>query len=76
MVPMEMLTSMLLEPSSGSKTTTYLRAGRSRGPRSVSISSLAIIAQCPRGSSDGDRVSLAKASSFCTSSPWTLVSPV
>ena len=74
MVPMEMLTSMLLEPSSGSKHTMYLPVSL-EDARLVS-SSLATIAQRPLRSSTAQRISLASASSFCTSSPWTFVSPV
>ena len=67
MVPMEMLTSMLLEPSSGSKQTMYLPVPLST--RAVSSSSLATIAHRPDRSSTVQSTSLANASSFWTSSP-------
>jgi hypothetical protein len=66
-VPIEMLTSMLLEPSSGSKHTMYLPVALST--RACSSSSLATIAQRPERSSTVQSTSLAKASSFWTSSP-------
>ena len=67
MVPMETFVSMLLEPSRGSKSTTYFPERSQK--RASSSSSLAIIPQCPLRSSTLMRTSFAKASSFCTSSP-------
>ncbi len=75
-VPMEMFTSMFEEPSSGSKTTTYLERGSVESTLISSISSLAMAAQWRILPSDAISVSFATSSSFITRSPCTLVSPV
>src|SRR5574338_818127 len=75
-VPMETFTSMLLEPSSGSNSRTYLPAGRSGGVGTGSSSSSDARMQVrPAGCTASRMVSLAKTSRFCCSSPWMLVVP-
>ena len=77
MVPTDTLTSMLLEPSSGSVINRYLPrwcfGGIWYGP---SISSEAIPANWPDHSVCRLRISLLIRSSGCCSSPWTFVVPL
>jgi hypothetical protein len=75
-VPTAPLTSMFDEPSSGSKSTAYLPARYSVGIEMISSSSSDAMTQTrPVWFMAFLRVSLAKTSSFCCSSPWTFTAP-
>ncbi len=77
MVPTFTLTSMLEEPSSGSKTMMYLPVSTERskvtGSSSSSLTSAATESRRPRQCSSAW---LAYTSSFCCCSPCTLVCPI
>src|SRR3569832_291365 len=76
MVPTEMLTSMLLEPSSGSNSRRYLPFGYCAGMgRISSISSEAMAARWPDQLVDSIITSLDITSSFFCSSPCTFSVP-
>src|SRR5207249_5505268 len=78
MVPMETLTPMLVEPSSGSYISTYLpprRSSRIGMGIGCSSSSEATTHTRPVCSTACRTVSLANTSSFCCTSPWTLIAP-
>src|SRR6266566_9480543 len=78
MVPMETLTPMLVEPSSGSYISTYLpprRSSRTCTGIGCSSSSDATTHTRPVCSTACRTVSLANTSSFCCTSPWTLIAP-
>src|SRR5438093_13125157 len=73
MVPTEMLTSMLEEPSSGSNSSRYSPRGYWVGiGRGSSISSEARAARLPPHSLASSRISLDSTSSFFCTSPCTL----
>src|SRR5574343_260966 len=76
MVPMETLTSMFEEPSSGSKVSRYSPFGKRCGTRcGRSISSEAMAARWPPHSLASSRMSLDSTSSFFCASPCTLSLP-
>src|SRR5438876_7327106 len=77
-VPIETLTPMLVEPSSGSYMSTYLpprRSSRTCTGIGCSSSSDATTHTRPVCSTACRTVSLANTSSFCCTSPWTLIAP-
>src|SRR2546425_1129682 len=75
-VPIETLTSMLAEPSSGSYSTTYLPAGLPDGTGTGSSSSSEAVTHTrPVCWMLWRTVSLAKRSSFCCRSPETFTAP-
>src|SRR5438552_12350198 len=77
-VPIETLTPMLVEPSSGSYNNTYLpprRSSRTWTGMGCSSSSDATTHTRPVCSTLLRTVSLANTSSFCCTSPWTLIVP-
>jgi len=77
-VPIETLTSMLLEPSSGSYSSTYFpprRSARTCTGIGSSSSSEATMQTRPVCSTLWRTVSWANTSSFCCSSPCTLIAP-
>src|SRR5436189_3942790 len=76
MVPIETLTSMFMEPSSGSYSTTYLPAALPGGPGTCSGSSSdAVTHTRPVGCTLLRTVSFANKSSFCCRSPETFTAP-
>src|SRR6266542_4934890 len=76
MVPIETLTSMLVEPSSGSYRTTYLPAGLPGGTGTGSSSSSdAVTHTRPVCCTLLRTVSFANRSSFCCRSPETFTAP-
>src|SRR2546426_2875776 len=77
-VPIETLTPMLVEPSSGSYNSTYFpprRSSRTCTGMGCSSSSDATTHTRPVCSTLWRTVSLANTSSFCCTSPWTLIVP-